>query len=86
MRFECLKVAIRTVLSENTSILVDIILEQFRKISFSSSQYAWRRSKSAPIGTVASGMRSNCIGNDFHVSHVEIVLIVLEIWLVVNSS
>jgi hypothetical protein len=56
------------------------------EFSFPSSQHAWRRPKSVPIGTVASGMRFKRIVNDFHVSHVEIGLIVLEIWLVVDSS
>jgi hypothetical protein len=51
-----------------------------------SSQHAWRRSKSVPIGTVASEIRSTSIGNDFHVSHDEIGLIFLEIRLVVDSS
>jgi hypothetical protein len=31
-------------------------------------------------------MRSKRIGNDFHVFHIEIGLIVLDIWLVVDSS
>ena len=39
-----------------------------------------------PIGIVASGKRSTSIGNDFHVSYVEIGLIVLDIRLVVDSS
>jgi hypothetical protein len=53
---------------------------------FPSLQHAWRSAKLVPIGTVESGMRSTRIGNDFHVSHVEIGLIDLEIWLVVDSS
>jgi hypothetical protein len=61
-------------------------MEQFRKFPFPSPQHDWLRSKSVPIGTVASGMHYTHIGNDFHVSHVEIGLIVLEIWLVVDSS
>jgi hypothetical protein len=51
-----------------------------------TSQHAWRRSKSVPISTVASVIRSTLIGNDFHVSNVEIDLIVPEIWVVVDSS
>jgi hypothetical protein len=66
---------------------VSIIMEQFPKFSLPFSQHAWRRSKLVPIGTVSSVMRSiRPMGNDFHVSHVEIDLIVLEIWLVVDSS
>jgi hypothetical protein len=56
------------------------------EFSFPSSQHACPGSKSLPIGTSTSIIRSTRIGNDFHVSHVEIGLIVLEIRLVVDSS
>jgi hypothetical protein len=65
---------------------VSIIMEQFRKFPFPSSQLAWRRSKTVPIGTVASGIHFKRIGNDFRVSHIKIEPAVLEIWLVVDSS
>jgi hypothetical protein len=65
---------------------VSIIMEQFRKFPFLSSQLAWRRYKTVPIGTVALVVHSKFIGNDFCVSNIKIYPAVLEIWVVVDSS
>jgi hypothetical protein len=85
MRFEYSIVQIREILVE-MSVSCKHHHGAVSEFSFPSSQHAWRRSKSVPIGTVASRIRSTRIGNDFHVSHVEIGPVVLEIRLVVDSS
>jgi hypothetical protein len=56
------------------------------EIPATSSQYTWRMSKLVPIGTVASVIRLTHIGNDFHVSHIDIGLVILKIRLIVDSS
>jgi hypothetical protein len=62
------------------------IMEQFQKFPFPLSQLAWRRCKTASIGTVASVLRSKRIGNDLHVSHIKIDPSFSGIQLDVDSS